>query len=308
MRSRVSVSLALAFGWLVAGAPWASLAAAESSSIDARSPSPLAATRIQLESPASSIANAANTAFEAGGAPELTLAARGGAPDFLAQRITDTRPADERSKLAEVFTAERARILLRSLTIPGWGQATAGHRTSAAVFGLAEAGIWASFTAFRIQEQLRRESYERTAFLLAGIDLSKRDEEFRRIVGSYLSSEQYNHLVVFRDAANLHYDDPAAYRQYIAEHELGPEDYWSWRSEEDLIRYRAQRQHMQKAGRRANAALALAVINRLVSSVHAARAHGASGRPSTPRSWNFEVMPSDPDDATAFQLGVRARF
>jgi hypothetical protein len=301
MSSRMWASAALATLLLVSVVPESGAQAANSGD----------ASRLAIgASPHRSLAAVARTTFDESswgqasvGAADLVAALNARAPGII-----DSRPGEESSKLAEIFTAERARTLLRSLTVPGWGQAVTGHRTSAAVFGLAEVGIWASFTAFRIQEQLRRESFERSAFLLAGIDLNGRDEEFRRIVGSYLSSDQYNQLVVFRDAANLYYDDPAAYRQYIAAHELGAADAWSWRSVDDLLRYRAQRQDMQKAGRRANTALALAVINRLVSSVHAARAHGASARESAPRSWNFEVRPSNPDDATAFQLGVRARF
>src|SRR5262245_13705862 len=39
---------------------------------------------------------------------------------------------------------ERAQILLRSLTVPGWGQATLGLNGSAKVFMVLEAGIWGS--------------------------------------------------------------------------------------------------------------------------------------------------------------------
>src|SRR5439155_3926726 len=43
------------------------------------------------------------------------------------------------------LSPERARLLLRSLTVPGWAQATGGRRTAAAAFGLAELSIWTSF-------------------------------------------------------------------------------------------------------------------------------------------------------------------
>jgi hypothetical protein len=200
---------------------------------------------------------------------------------------------------------ERARILLQSLTVPGWGQASLGRRTSATVFALADVGVWGSFTAFRIQEQLRRRSYEVTARLFAGIDLAGRDEEFRRIVGSFPSSEDYNRLVVARDAANLYYDDPERYRAYIAEHELAGADAWAWDSEEHYLRYGDERKRTQRAALRANATLALAIANRLVSAIHAAR---YAGRPApSPRGWNLECVPA-PNDPTAFHLGVRARF
>jgi hypothetical protein len=209
------------------------------------------------------------------------------------------------------LSADRARVLLRSLTFPGWGQASAGHRTSATVFGLAELGVWASFTAFKIQSHLRQDTYERTARLAAGIDLSNRDEEYRRIVGSYISSEEYNLLVVHRDAANqflVREDGPPdyeGYREYIEKNSVGGANAWSWDSEESLIRYQAQRRDAQRAGIRANSALAIAIVNRLLSAVHAAR---ASTREPRAQSWQLEVLPGRGDDPTAVSVGVRARF
>jgi hypothetical protein len=213
-----------------------------------------------------------------------------------------SRPRPEAAALGSA----RARILLQSLTVPGWGQATLGHRGSAAFFGLTEAAIWGTFTAFRIQVAMREESFLRTARLFAGIDLHGRDEEWRRIVGSFASSEEYNRLVVARDAANLYYDDPVAYRAYIAEHSLQGADAWSWSSLDELERYREQRKRSQRAAQRANTTLALAVVNRIVSALHAAR---VAGQPAAePRSWRFEVVPVAGADPTAFQLRVNARF
>jgi hypothetical protein len=243
----------------------------------------------------------------------LTIPPTALAPGSILERRTqarrEARPTAETPPMPELFTAERARILLRSLTLPGWGQATVGRRGAAAVFGLAEVGVWASFTAFRIQEQMRRESYERTARLLAGIELRGRDKEFRRIVGSFISSDEYNQLVVYRDAANLYYDDPVKYRQYIAEHQLRGADTWNWDSEGDLLRYRGQQKSAERAALRANGALMVALVNRLVSAVHAARAaHNSRSGEAEGHSWKLEVAPSDPADAMAFRVGVRTRF
>jgi len=204
-----------------------------------------------------------------------------------------------------VLSPERARVLLQSLTVPGWGQATVGKNKAAAAFLVAEAAIWGSFTAFRVQEMMRKESYENTAMLYAGIDLSDRDEEFRRIVGSYSSSEEYNRLVVRRDAANLYYGDPAAYEAYVAEHSLRGADSWSWSGEDQFNRYRSQRQDTQRAGLRANTALAMAVANRIVSAIHAARVAPRATAPRT--SWNLECVPVG-SDPTAFRMGLRATF
>ena len=119
-------------------------------------------------------------------------------PTFAAESPAAEAP----SKAVTALTGERAAILLRSLTLPGWGQATVGYTGAAKAFGVAEVAIWASFAAFRVQGALRKEAYENTANVLAGIDLNGRDEEFRRIVGSYRSSDEYDQLVVYRDAAN----------------------------------------------------------------------------------------------------------
>lgn len=192
---------------------------------------------------------------------------------------------------------ERARILLRSLTVPGWGQATLGHKGSARVFLIAEAGIWGAFTAFKIQQAHRTEAYLRTARLGAGIDMSGMDDEYRRIVGAFASSDEYNLLVVTRDAANLYLSDPAApdlegYRRYIAEHSIPADRTWAWQDEASFLRYGDQRKFAQKAGLRANAALGLAIANRLVSALHAAR---SAGRPAAApvQGWRFELEPGD---------------
>lgn len=205
-----------------------------------------------------------------------------------------------------VLTAERARVLLRSLTVPGWGQATIGARTSSTVFLIAEAGVWASFTAFRVQEQMRREAFERTARVLGGIDLNGRDEEFRRIVGSYISNEEYNLLVVARDAATLYYSKPDSMNWYIAQNELKGADTWSWVDEGALLRYRGQRKDAQRARLRTSTALGLAVVNRVFSVIHAARASSRMAAPTN--SLRFEAAPVPGSDPTAFRLGVRTDF
>jgi hypothetical protein len=218
---------------------------------------------------------------------------------------------------------ERARILLRSLTLPGWGQATLGRSRSAAFFGLTEAAIWGTFTAFRIQVAMRDAAASRAALLQAGIDLRRRDEEWRRIVGGFISSEEYNRLVVARDAANLFLADTLSrlspsgqvvynsamadsYFTYIERHKLSGSDAWCWSSAEAQRTYRDLRKTAQRATQRANTALAVAVVNRIVSALHAARAAGHPARAA--QSWRFEVVPVASTDATAFQFRVRARF
>src|SRR5262249_14131713 len=127
-----------------------------------------------------------------------------------------------------------------------------------------------------------------------------------RVVGFYMSSDDYNRLVVRRDAANLYYGDPAAYDAYIAAHEFTGDQAWSWDSEASLLRYRAERQATQRAIQRAHNALAAALISRLVSMVHAS-AQGARREADRTTSWKLEYRPVGADP-TAFHLGLRADF
>jgi len=199
--------------------------------------------------------------------------------------------------------SERARILLQSLTVPGWGQATLGHDTAAIVFATIEAGIWTSFAAFKLQQAMRTDSNVRTATVYAGIDLSGRDESFRRIVGQYPNSDDYNLYVVYRDAANLYYGDPAAMTAYINTHVLSGAESWTWPSPESYQLYQDQRKSAQRAGLRANTALALAVANRIVSALHAARYAGA------PRGHALEIeMGPTGADLSGGRVALTTRF
>ena len=216
-------------------------------------------------------------------------------------------PVDENAGLGP----ERAQILLRSLTVPGWGQATLGLNGSAKVFMVIEAGIWGSYIGFRVQEAQRTDSYLRTARLSAGIDLSHEDDEFRRIVGAFASSEEYNLLVVTRDAANIYLADPdhqdlAGYRAYIEQHSLKGDMAWQWSDESAFDRYSSQRKSAQKAGLRSNTALALAVANRLVSALHAARAAGRM-HTGAPQGWRLDLDP-DPTRPGAFRAALSTNF
>jgi hypothetical protein len=236
---------------------------------------------------------------------EADSAAQGGADPEPSPKAKRSARGRRMGRLPGALSGDRARLMLQSLTVPGWGQATIGQRRSALAFGLLEVGIWGSFTAFRIQQHMRRETYERTARLFGGIDLGGREEEYRRIVGLYISSEEYNRLVVRRDAANLYFGDPAGYDAYIAAHEIRGAGAWVWNTEEDFLRYRAERQATQRAAKHAQDALAVAVINRLLSVIHVSRSHPSAVTGQT--SWRVECAPVG-GDPTAFRLALRADF
>jgi len=244
---------------------------------------------------------------------EFALASTGitDPPDPSRQRPKHGHKAPKPQGVAnnEGLGPERARILLRSLTVPGWGQATLGRRGAARTFQVAEAGIWTMFIAFKVQQSLRTEAYIKTAELAAGTDLRHRDDEFRRIVGAFASSDEYNLLVVARDAANIYLSDPAnpdlaGYRAYVAKHSLSGSLTWHWADEQSFLRYGGQRKFAQKAGLRANTALGLAIANRLLSALHAARAAGQS---PVRTGWRLDVGPGQ-DDSGQFRAALSTQF
>jgi hypothetical protein len=224
---------------------------------------------------------------------------------------TSKKPKHADAQGNEGLGPERARILLQSLTVPGWGQATLGHYGSAKAFLAVEAGIWVAFASFHIQEAQRTDSYLLTARLDAGINLHGFDDEFRRIVGSYASSDEYNLLVVSRDAANLYLSTPGqedlvGYRAYIAEHSLSGAMTWHWSDEQAFRRYSDQRKSSQKAGLRANTALGLAIANRLVSALHAAHLAGHKAA-AQPQGWRIDVLPG-PDEPGQIRAALSTQF
>lgn len=234
-----------------------------------------------------------------------SIGAKAPAEEGSARQTMRAARARRMGGLPGALSGDRARLMLQSLTVPGWGQATLGQRRTAIAFGLLELGTWGSLTAFRIQQHMRQKTYESTARLFGGIELGGRDEEYRRIVGLYPNSEEYNRLVVRRDAANLYYGDPAAYDAYVAAHEIRGADTWAWNTEGDFLRYRLERQAAQRASKHAQDALAVAVINRLLSVIHVSRSHPRPAPDQT--SWRVEYAPAG-GDPSALRLALRADF
>ena len=197
---------------------------------------------------------------------------------------------------------------LRSLILPGWGQLATGHNTQAAIFGALEVATWTSYATFQRQGNLRQDSYFQTAQLYAGIDLKDQDEDARKLVGQYRSSDVYNQYVVMREAAYF-YEDPVEQQQYIESRSIQPADAWNWGDDFDAFeRYRAQRRSSEQAYKNGQYALGFAVINRVVSAVAAARAAksrqreaealgAAPGQPRASMAWSLAPGPGLVPDA-----------
>jgi len=175
----------------------------------------------------------------------------------------------------------KAKALLLSTALPGAGQYYAGKTTRAKAFFLAEAAIWTGFVVFQVQGHLRQDSYIEYAELMAGVDAEDKPEEFYRALGQYVRSDpgpaSYNEDIR-REARALYPDDRQAQEQYLRENGYFGEDEWEWQSVEDQAHYKSLRKKSLFSFEKATYMLGLAVANRVVAAMDAARSVAKSSR------------------------------
>jgi len=159
----------------------------------------------------------------------------------------------------------------RSLLIPGWGSLHQGHRNVGLAFLVVEAGLWTTVAVSSGQGSKRSDSALETAQLYAGIDLESHDDNFRKLVSNYQSSDEYNRLVVMREAASLYYGDFASYSAYIDRHSLKGADTWNWSDETQWSSYQDLRRSSERAYQTARFAAAGLIVNRIVAAIVASR-------------------------------------
>jgi hypothetical protein len=159
----------------------------------------------------------------------------------------------------------------RSLVLPGWGSLHQGHRNVGLAFLVVEAGLWTTVAVSAGQGGMRINSSFDTAQLYAGIDLRAHDDNFRKLVANYQSSDEYNRLVVYRDAAALYYGDFADYTAYIDRHSLKGADTWNWQDTNQWTNYQELRRSSERAYQRARFAAAGLIVNRIAAAIVASR-------------------------------------
>jgi len=161
--------------------------------------------------------------------------------------------------------------VLRSLALPGWGALHSGHRNVGFAFLAAEVALWTTVGVSVGQGRLRRGSSEDVANIYAGIDLDSHADNFRKLISNYRSSDEYNRLVVYREAAALYYGDYQRFNDYIDTHSLGGADAWNWDNEDQWERYRQLRRSSERAFQRARFAAAGALVNRVAAAIVSSR-------------------------------------
>ena len=172
--------------------------------------------------------------------------------------------------------------LLLSCVVPGWGEIYVGETTRGRWFMAAEAGIWAGYGAFRIQEGMREDAYREYAQIFAGTDAGA-GSGYLSDMGGYIRSEgddSYNESIR-REARSLFPNDLEAQAAYLAENGYYDDLSWDWGTRDRLYDYRDLRRLASEAERNAFYVTGLAVLNRVLSAVDSAwmaRRHNAGIR------------------------------
>jgi len=209
-----------------------------------------------------------------------------------------------RESAGRVIEAGRLKVLGLSLLVPGLGHWRLGERDRAYAFMGAEATVWGSYSVFRVQAKLRQDSYVEMAELFAGVDdASGRSDSYYRRLGAYRSSDLYDEEIR-REARQVHPNDLEARERYFDRHRVPVEQQWSWSSTERWDRYRTKRNDSNRALKKADYMLGVALANRLLAAVDAIRiysGHSASGK----MSMRFAPDAICPDDGARLVLTYR---
>lgn len=184
------------------------------------------------------------------------------APLLLAQNDefeTDNLSGQTNTELNESpRRISKSKAVVLSLLVPGAGQYYADARGRAEVFFGAELSIWIGYFAFRTYGNWREDDYIRYATRYAGIDPSRKDEEYYKNLTFYNSVEEYNRSGRIIDPEGPYYQPGTSYD-------------WYWESDDHRVNFRSMKNSSETAFRNASFMVALALINRLLSGIDAYR-------------------------------------
>lgn len=146
-----------------------------------------------------------------------------------------------------------------SFLIPGGGQYYVGNKRTAHYFFAAEALTWIGFASFTVYSHWKKDDYLLYASVHANAQLEGKSDDFVDLVGFYDDIDEYNTLARAFDPD----------RPYLRD---TPENHWSWESDAARLQFRSLKNSSREASRRANFMIGVAVVDRIVSMIDAARA------------------------------------
>lgn len=153
------------------------------------------------------------------------------------------------------------KAMIYSILLPGLGQRYINHGqwggwgTS---FALLDVGLWASLLGVNLHEDQVNESFRTLAASRADADIEGKDRTYFLNLATFRSSDDFLQTVL----RNRAWDQIG----YVED----PSFQWRWKSEEDFIRFRSQREKAESLGRRRTIIVAALAANRLISGITAA--------------------------------------
>jgi hypothetical protein len=172
----------------------------------------------------------------------------------------DARPKPEQlADSSQVADRGSSLIFLRSLAVPGWGEAVAArsrpdlnHR-GRLHFWL-DVGLIAGAVTLNHVGNIKRSEYQSYAMSAAGAADHSDGSDYWVNVSNYLSMEEYNLAMLQTGRLSRIYSE---------------ENNWEWSTRSEFIRYRDLRARSERAYSQALAVAGAILINHVLSGVHA---------------------------------------
>jgi hypothetical protein len=174
------------------------------------------------------------------------------------QKKIDTFSDNKDKNIKSTEKLSMVKGILYSALLPGLGERYAGNHTKAKYFIATEILTWVGYVSYRIYAKWKEDDMIRFASEHANAKIDNKDDAFRDMVGFYDNLEQYNNVGRVTDPDR-------AYYQEIPEYD------WQWKSSSDRLGYRALKNRSREAYRNSEFMIGLAVVNRVISMIDAAR-------------------------------------
>lgn len=146
---------------------------------------------------------------------------------------------------------------LLSAALPGLGQLYLDEKGRGQMYLIAEGATWATFAAFQIYSQWKKDDYRRLAKTGAGIDITGRPDDFIDILAFYNNVDEYNALGRLTESG----------RPYI--NPADSNNAWYWNDPAQRNTFRQLKNSSHEAIRRSQFAFGLAIVNRAASVIDA---------------------------------------
>ncbi len=183
----------------------------------------------------------------------------------------------------------RGGAMLRSLLIPGWGEAYLGYRGTANAFFWADVAIWATVISLETYSRWREDQFMAFATQHSGAQMSGKSDSFFADISNYMNTEAYNEARLRNRDFDALYTDPAYY--------------WSWDSDQSRLDYDHIRLSSRAAHNKIYFFIGAAALNRIISVIDAGKKAGDLQKDSR---ISFRAEPGWQDQAATMRLVLTA--